>query len=86
MDDKIRIKFEFTDEYGNNYVSETTTEVYVDMGETPLMVIGEQLNTFLKQCGYIRKNDYMFMKDITEEERDALADYLKELRNKNNEE
>ena len=86
MDDKIRIKFEFTDEYGNNYVSETTTEVYVDMGETHLMVIGEQLNTFLKQCGYARKNDYMFMKDITEEECDALADYLKELRNKNNEE
>jgi len=35
---------------------------------------------FLKQCGYVRKNDFIFMEDITEEEYEALAVYLDELR------
>ena len=80
MENKIRIRFELTDLNGYNYISESTTEVFPDMGETELTVIGEQLNTFLKQCSYTRKNDYIFMEDITEEEYDALTDYLHELR------
>lgn len=86
MEDRIRIKFELTDMNGNNYVSETTTEIYFSIGDTELSTIGEQLNAFLRQCGYIRKNDFMFMEDITEEECEALEAYLKEYRNDNDEE
>lgn len=81
-ENKIKIKFELTDENGNNFINDSTVEVFHSLGETDLDVIGKQLNTFLKQCGYVRKNDYIFMEDITEEEYDALADCLHELRNR----
>lgn len=81
MEDKIRIRFELTDESGNNYVSESTTEVFTNFGKTDISVIGEQLNVFLKQCGYNRKNDHILMESLTEEEYYKLADYLDELRN-----
>ena len=77
---KFRIKFELTDEYGNNYISESRVDVCYECGERELDVIGEQLNVFLKQCGYIRKNDHIFMEDINDEEYDALAEYLNYLR------
>lgn len=81
MENKIRIRFELVDENGNRYCSDSAVEVFRDLGETDLDVIGEQFNVFLKQCGYYRKNDHIFMEDITEEEYDALSDYLNELRN-----
>ena len=45
--------------------------------------LGEYFNTFLKQIGYIRNNDLLFMEDITEEEYDALQSYLEEYRSGN---
>ena len=79
---KFRIKFELTDEFGNDYINESRVDICCEIGEREIDVIGEQLNVFLKQCGYIRKNDLIFMEDITEEEYDALSEYLNELRNK----
>lgn len=84
MGDKIRIRFELTDECGNNFVSESTTEVFTDQGDSDVTVIGDRLNVFLKQCGYYRKNDHIFMEDITEEEYDKLTEYLYMLRNGDN--
>lgn len=81
MEDKIRIRFELTDECGNNFVSESKVQVFTDLNETDIDVIGEQLNVFLKQCGYNRGNDYIFMESLTEDEYYKLADYLDELRN-----
>lgn len=77
---KFRIKFELTDVYGNDYISESRVDVRYDYGERELDVIGAHLNVFLKQCGYVRNNDLIFMEDITEDEYDALAVYLEELR------
>lgn len=77
---KFRIKFELTDEFGNEYVNESRIDVCYECGDKEIDVIGEQFNVFLKQCGYVRKNDMIFMEDITEEEYDALAIYLDELR------
>ena len=77
---KFRIKFELTDEFGNDYINESRVDVCYNNGETELDVIGEQLNVFLKQCGYVRKNNLIFMEDITAEEYDAIAIYLDELR------
>lgn len=80
MEDKIRIRFELTDENKNNFINESTVDVI--FGDTVLNTIGEQLNAFLRQCGYMRKNDYIFMEDITDEEYEALGDYLRSLRSK----
>lgn len=77
---KLTIGFELTDEFGNHYKSESAAEIFESLGETDLDFIGEQLNVFLKQCGYSRKNNYIFMEDITEDEYIALDEYLSELR------
>ena len=80
MANKITIGFNFENEFGDKYSQSSTVEVFVDFGETDLSVIGEQFNCFLKQCGYIRNNDYILMQDVTEDELEALEDYLCELR------
>lgn len=77
---KLTIGFNFENEFGDKFSATTTAEVFNDLGETDIDFIGDQLNIFLKQCGYFRKNDHIFMEDVTEEERVALADYLEELR------
>lgn len=78
---KITVGFSFTDEFGNKYNAESMAEIFHDLGETEVDFIGKQMNVFLRQCGYIRKNDNIFMEDITDEEYEALADYLYQLRN-----
>ena len=77
---KFRIKFELTDEFGNDYINESCVDVCHEHGERALDVIGEQLNVFLKQCGYVRKNDLIFREDITEEEYNELIAFLDNLR------
>ena len=52
--------------------------------ETNLDEMFKYFNIFLKQCGFIRNNDYILPVDITEEEYDLLYDYLYQIRNKNN--
>lgn len=87
MDNKLTIGFHLENEFGDKFSHESSLEVFTDLGDTDLSVIGEQFNVFLKQCGYVRRNDNIFMEDITDEEYDALADYLEELREeKENEE
>ncbi len=80
MGDKLTIGFSLEDACGNKFSQESTLEVYTDLGDTDLTVIGTQLNSFLKQCGYVRLYDNIFMESITDEEYDALTDYLKQLR------
>ena len=80
MENKIKIAFELTDELGNVFSSSSEMEVFSSLGENVLDVIGEQLNVFLRQCGYYRPNSLLYMEDITEEEYDAIANYLATLR------
>lgn len=80
MDNKITIGFYLKDDGGNEYEQKSTLEVFYDLGENDLEVIGRQFNSFLKQCTYVRQNENIFMADITDEEYDALADYLSDLR------
>lgn len=72
----INIRFELTDGFGNRFVQESQFEVFPDMGETVINCIGEKLNVFLKQAGFSRKNDNIFMEDINDIEYEALSDYL----------
>lgn len=81
-DYKITIRFELTEEDNTHYEAESTVEVFDSLGDTELDNIGWQLNAFLKQCGYSRPNDNIFMEDVSDEEYDALADYLSQLRAK----
>ena len=77
---KMTIGFILESECGDKFSATTTADVCRHLGDTDIDFIGEQLNAFLKQCGYIRENDYIFMEDVTEEECMALSDYLAELR------
>lgn len=77
---KITIGFHFVDTFGNTYDSSSSKEVFYDLGENELDVIGEQLNAFLRQCGYLRYKDLIFMEDVDEDEHDAIASFLAEYR------
>ena len=76
----IKIRFEFTDGFGNCFTQESKFEVFPDMGETIVDCIGEKLNVFLKQAGFCRKNDLIFMEDVSDDEYDALSACLDSLR------
>lgn len=80
MEDKLTIGFRLVNGCGNEFSSESTLEVFRDLGETELDVIGTQFNTFLKQCGYARYNDNILMEDLSDDEYDALVNYLDDLR------
>ena len=82
--DRITIGFHYVDTHGNTYNSDTNVQVFYDLGESEMDVIGRQLNAFLRQCGYYRSRDTILMEDLTEEEADALICYLDELRRKEN--
>ena len=77
----ISIGFSFTDAYGNDYSANTNVEIISDI-ESEIDVIGYQFNAFLAQCGYARNNQFMLIKDLTEEEAELLTVYLDEIRNK----
>lgn len=76
----ITIGFHYVDTMGNTYDSSSTVEVFFDLGDTELSVIGDQLNTFLRQCGYMRRHDTIMMTDVDEDELDMLEGYLAEIR------
>ena len=77
----ISIGFSFTDAYGNDYSANTKVEVLTAI-ESEIDVIGQKFNAFLSQCGYVRENQFMLMKDLTEEEVESLTAYLDDIRNK----
>lgn len=75
----LTIGFNFENEFGDRFSATTTSQVFNDF-EKDVDFIGDQLNVFLKQCGYSRKNNHIFMEDITEDEYDAISDFLQDLR------
>lgn len=81
MDDgRITIRFEL-DENDNHYEASSTLSIYSDIGMNAIDEMGAQFNTFLKQAGYPRENDFIFMEDVTEDECIALDDFLHRYRN-----
>ena len=77
------IEFRLIDENGYEYSSSSKVPIFESLGETSLDVIGEQLNIFLKQCGYHRKNDNILMEDLSDEEYVAVTDFLDDYRSNN---
>lgn len=77
---RVRIKFEATDQFGNSYVQENNVELHSDLGYCFTDEVGRLLNLFLKQMTFQRRNDCIFMEDVTENEMDALYDFLQEYR------
>lgn len=76
-DHKITIGFNIKDEFGNEYRSESTEDLY---DESDLDFIGRQLNTFLSQCGYYRGGTAMLMDSLTDDELWAVEDFLRDYR------
>ena len=79
MPGRLTIEFYLKTEFGDEFTQRSTVGV-CDTAHSDICVLGEQFNSFLKQCGYPRENDYMLMEDLSERELDLLTDYLQELR------
>lgn len=79
---KIVIGFKFKNEFGDRFEAESEFPVFDDISHSEIDEIGMKFNAFLRQAGYARKNDFIFMEDVTEEECEALYDFLEEYRNK----
>ena len=77
---EIEIGFHLIDENANEFSQKSSMEVFTDLGDSALDTIGRQFNNFLRQCGYIRPNENIFMEDITDQEYEALADFLQDYR------
>lgn len=74
---KMTIGFTYKSPYGNEYHNESTVSMH-QMSE--LETIGEQLNAFLTQIGFVREGGYILMEDLTEDEYDELYDHLYKIR------
>lgn len=83
---KIKIRFELTNEFNENFATETNCNVWYDVGDTTLGTIFQYFNSFLNYCGFHRENDYILEDSLTGEEYDLLSEYLLEIRNKDNKE
>ena len=81
----IKFSAKFTNEFGHKFKVSTKTETYTSMGEDELRVIGNVMSDLLRQIGYIQKGDTILMDSLTEDELEAVQDYLFEYRKKRNE-
>ena len=77
---KIKIEFRLINRFGNDYSASSETEVYDDCGHGELNIIGEKLNAFLRQVGYVMKGDFLLLEGLTEDEYDAVSCYLDQYR------
>ena len=78
--EQMVIKFELEHYMDESYKAESTLTIFPEFGDTEIGLMGDQFNIFLKQCGYNRQRDHLFMEDVTEEERDALSEFLETYR------
>lgn len=82
MNNKITIGFRFTNEFGDDFSSDSTVSVYEEIGDTELSTIVQAFNQFLRQIGYIRKNENMYERDLTDEEYEAVDNLIADMRNR----
>lgn len=82
MNNKITIGFRFTNEFGDDFSSDSTVSVYEEIGDTELSTIVQAFNQFLRQIGYIRKNENIYEKDLTDEEYEAVDNLITDMRNR----
>lgn len=82
----IKFSAKFTNEFGHKFKVSTKTETYTSMGEDELRVIGNVMSDFLRQIGYVQKGNTILMDSLTEDELEAVQDYLFEYRKERDEE
>ena len=81
----IKFSVKFTNEFGHKFKVSTKTETYPSMGEDELRVIGDVLSDFLRQIGYSQRGDTILMDSLTENELEAVQDFLFEYRKERDE-
>ena len=77
---KVTLKFSYTNEYGETYNAENTYEIYDEI-TSELHELVYHFNNFLRQVGFIRDN-HMLEDDLTFEEYKLLEDTLRDYRAK----
>ena len=81
----IKFSVKFTNEFGHKFKVSTKTETYPSMGEDELRIIGDVLSDFLRQIGYSQRGDTILMDSLTENELEAVQDFLFEYRKERDE-
>lgn len=76
VDPMIRYRFEFTNEYGDEYSLENKVTLLRDVGDSEELELARAINLFMKQIGYSYDKDMIFLESVTEDEFDYLADCL----------
>lgn len=75
------LKLYYRNEYGSEYEISKTAEPFPDFGEDTMMMFAQVINLFLKHIGFLAfDKDYVVLESVTQEEYDAIVDYLYELR------
>lgn len=78
---ELSIRFAADIRSGGYYEARSDFDIFYEDGENQLVEMGKAFNNFLRQCSFVRKNDYLFMESVTEEEYDWLLDALDSYRN-----
>lgn len=81
---KITIGFHYINEFGSEYKNESFLNVIYD--ESEMEVIERCLNNFLRQIGFYRPNDNIYLEDLSDDEYDAVHEFIREYREKSKQE
>lgn len=85
--ERVRIRIEMEElPYNHKVVTEVEEALYPDLGCDAIETLGKVINAFLKTYGYPNYDkDRVMLVSMTDEEHEALEDYLWDLRNKKEE-
>lgn len=78
----IRIEMRYTDEFGNTTALDKETNIYPDQGNDEIDEMERFVNNFLRAVSYSSFNkDKVILESVTEDEYEAVQDFLWDLRN-----
>lgn len=80
-DGKITIQFRYINQFGGEYNSSSSKQVFTEYGESTLDYIGEQFCNFLRQCEFCFPGE-LLMKSLDMDELCYLASKLEDYRAK----
>ena len=80
-DAALTIGFKYIDRYGSKFEAESTVPIFEGLGDNERGVILEQFVNFLNQAGFAIGDRHILNDPLTDEEQDAVTDYLIAFRN-----
>ena len=76
---RISLSINYINPYGEKFTMSSEKDFFIDT-RSELDEIGDFVNTFLSQAGFVRTGDTMYMGSVTEEEWDEIDKLIKKMR------